>query len=57
MFEVQLCTFIKDYEGFWFDIFSVDTYGDFNRSLLAIGKKCDTWFLELFFVRITPRCD
>jgi len=55
MIEVQLCSFTKDYEGFWLDIFSVDTYGDFDRSLFLIGKRYDTWFLELFFLRVTPR--
>ena len=55
MFEIQLCTFSKDYDGFWFEIFNVDNGGDFDRALFMIGKRESTWFLELFFVRITPR--
>lgn len=54
-FKIQLCNFTKDYEGFCFEIFSVDNYGDFDRSLFLIGKRYDTWFLELFFLRIAPR--
>lgn len=57
MFEIQLCTFSKDYDGFWFDILNIDNGGDFDRALFAIGKRESTWFLELFFVRITPRCN
>ena len=55
MFEVDLLSFTKDYEGFWFNVLSVDTFGDFDRSLFMIGKREDTWFLELFFIRIFPR--
>jgi len=55
MFEIQLCSFIKDDLGFWFNILSVDNYGDFDRSLFMLGYDGYGWFLELFFVKITPR--
>ena len=55
MFEIQLCTLSKDYDGFWFEIFNVENGGDFDRALFMIGKREDTWFLELFFMRVFPR--
>jgi len=55
MFEIQLFSFKKDYDGFWLDILSVDIFGDFDRSLFMAGKRNSQWFLEMFFIRITPR--
>lgn len=55
MFKIDIFTFTKDYDGFWLEILNIDTYGGFDRSLFMIGKNCHFWFLELFFIRITPR--
>ena len=55
MLEIQLCSFFKNYEGFGFSILNVDNGGGFDRSLLYVGKRGDTWFLELFFMRVFPR--
>ena len=55
MFEIQLFSFFKNYEGFGLSILNVDDGGDFDRSLFWVGNREGTWFLELFFVRITPR--
>ena len=55
MFEIELCTFTKDYEGFWLNILNIDNGGDFDRALFTLGKREDTWFLDLFFIRLFPR--
>jgi len=55
MFKVELLSIVKDYEGFWFSILSVDTHGDMPRSFFAIGKEYDIWYFDLFFVKIAPR--
>lgn len=55
MFEIHLCSFYKNYEAIGFSILNVDNGGDFVRSLFYIGWREDTWFLELFFMRVFPR--
>jgi len=52
MFEIQLCSFTKDYEGFWFSIFSVGISGEREKCLFAIGKDEDAWYFDLCFARI-----
>jgi len=55
MFNIDLLSFMKDDVGFWLSVLNVDNYGDFDRALFSLGKKQDVWFLELFYLRITPR--
>ena len=55
MFNIDLLSFMKDDVGFWLSVLNVDNYGDFDRALFLLGKKHDVWFLELFYLRITPR--
>ena len=52
--EVQLATFHKNDNEFYFSILDVNNFGDFDRSLFHIGKRWDEWFLELFFIRVLP---
>jgi len=53
--EVQLATFHKNPDEFYFSILDINNFGDFDRSLFHIGKRWDEWFFELFFIRVLPR--
>jgi len=55
LIEVQLATLYKSNDVFWFAILDINDFGDFERSLLRIGKRWDKWVLELFFIRVLPR--
>ena len=55
LIEVQLATLYKSNDVFWFAILDINDFGDFERSLLRIGKRWDKWVLELFFMRVLPR--
>jgi len=52
MFEIQLCSFKKDYEGFWFSVFSVGVDGKRERCLFSIAKDEDAWYFDLCFAWI-----
>ncbi len=52
MFNIQLCTFTKDYEGVRFSVFSVGITGERERCLFAIAKDEDAWYFDIFFLRI-----
>ena len=54
MFQIDLVSFVKNYEGFWLSILAIDTFGSFDRSLFMIGKKDTVWFLDLLYIRILP---
>lgn len=54
MFQFDLFSIQKTDDGFWVSLFNIDNFGSFDRSLLAVGKKGDTWFVEMGYLRLTP---
>ena len=54
MFKLELLTFENNYDGFYVSLLAIDTYGDSDRSMFMLGKRDSDWFLEIFYLRITP---